>query len=81
MFGTVVSLLVHLDLVPVLVCLLDYRQLGVWIWSRETRVGSVPGAVQHQRPLLDEPGLGRLGVETHLEQKRDVRFRRDTGEA
>jgi len=54
-------------------CLLDDGQLGVGVGHGQVAVGRVPGAVQHQRPLLDEAALLTLRVEPHLQYPDSLR--------
>ena len=50
--------------------LLDDGQLGVRVGDGEVGVGRVPGAVEHERPLLEEALVDALAVEADLEGPR-----------
>ncbi len=52
--------------------LLDDGQLGVRVGDGQVGVGRVPGAVQHQGPLLQEAVVHSLAVEADLKELRST---------
>ena len=65
--SAVVSLLPPPSHLLLVVGLLDDGQLGVRVGDGEVGVGRVPGAVEHERPLLEEALVDALAVEADLE--------------
>ena len=60
---------VRLHFLLVFVSLLDDGQLGVGVGDREVGVRRLPGAVEHQGPLLEESVVHSLAVEANLGSK------------